>query len=97
MWVCSPRSDQRPRSDCRPLQCLEESSCEFHDKLTVPAQDQLVEEFYRGLIRCQLAQNEAAAAMHTFRRCRDILSVVLGIAPAPATRALIAKIAAAGV
>jgi DNA-binding SARP family transcriptional activator len=60
------------------------------------AQDPLDEAFYRGLIRCQLARNEAAAAVHTFRRCRDILSVVLGVAPAPATRALIAKVPGAG-
>jgi len=59
------------------------------------AQDQLAEEFYRGLIRCQLARNEPAAALHTFRRCREILSVVLGVSPAPATMALITKIPAA--
>jgi len=60
------------------------------------AQDQLAEDFYRGLIRCQIARNEPAAALHTFRRCRDILSVVLGVVPAPATRALMDKIAGAG-
>jgi len=60
------------------------------------AQDQLAEDFYRGLIRCQIARNEPAAALHTFRRCRDVLSVVLGVVPAPATRALVAKIAGAG-
>jgi len=59
------------------------------------AQDQLAEEFYRGLIRCQLARNESAAALHTFRRCREILSVVLGVSPAPATMALITKVPAA--
>ena len=58
------------------------------------AQDQLAEDFYRGLIRCHLARNEPAAALHTFRRCRDVLSVVLCVAPA--TRALIAKAAGAG-
>jgi LuxR family transcriptional regulator, maltose regulon positive regulatory protein len=56
------------------------------------AEDQLAEEFYRGLIRCQLAQNEPAAALHTFRSCREILSVVLGVSPAPATVALASKI-----
>jgi LuxR family transcriptional regulator, maltose regulon positive regulatory protein len=59
------------------------------------AQDQVVEAFYRGLIRCQLARNEPAAALHTFRRCREILSVVLGVAPAQATRALVAKVTGA--
>lgn len=60
------------------------------------AQDQLAEEFYRGLIRCHMARNEPAAALHAFRRCRDILSVVLGVAPALATRALVAKVSGAG-
>jgi DNA-binding SARP family transcriptional activator len=60
------------------------------------AQDQLAEELYRGLIRCHLARNEPAAAMSVFRRCREILSVVLGIAPAAATRDLVSKVAAAG-
>lgn len=56
------------------------------------AEDQLAEELYRGLIRCQLAQGEPAAALHTFRSCRQILSVVLGVSPAPATLALVSKI-----
>jgi LuxR family maltose regulon positive regulatory protein len=56
------------------------------------AEDQLAEELYRGLIRCQLAQGEPAAALHTFRSCREILSVVLGVSPAPATLALVSKI-----
>lgn len=60
------------------------------------AQDPLAEECYRGLIRCHLARHEPAAAMHVFRRCREILSVVLGIAPAAATRDLVAKLAADG-
>jgi LuxR family transcriptional regulator, maltose regulon positive regulatory protein len=56
------------------------------------AQDQLAEEFYRGLIRCHLARSEPAAALLVFRRCRDILSVVLGIAPSASTRELVAKL-----
>jgi len=34
--------------------------------------------------------------MSVFRRCREILSVVLGIAPAAATRDLLSKVAATG-
>jgi LuxR family maltose regulon positive regulatory protein len=56
------------------------------------AQDALAEELYRGLIRCHLARNEPAAALHAFRRCRETLSVVLGIGPAPATLALMSKV-----
>jgi len=60
------------------------------------SEDQLAEELYRGVIRCQLAQNEPGAALQTFRRCREILSVVLGVAPAPATLALVSRIHGAG-
>jgi LuxR family maltose regulon positive regulatory protein len=60
------------------------------------AQDALAEDFYRGIIRCELSLNEPARALHAFRRCREILSVVLGVAPAPATRALVAKVPGAG-
>jgi len=57
------------------------------------AQDPLAEEFYRGLIRSHLARDEPAAALQVFRRCREILSIVLGIAPTAATRDLVAKVA----
>jgi DNA-binding SARP family transcriptional activator len=60
------------------------------------AQDALAEDFYRGIIRCELARNEPASALHAFRRCREILSVVLGVAPAPATRALVARVPGVG-
>lgn len=56
------------------------------------AQDNLVEDFYRGLMRCYIAMQEPAAAMHTFRRCREMFSIVLGITPAPATTALMENI-----
>ena len=60
------------------------------------AEDPLAEEFYRGLIRCCLGRNEPAAALHAFRRCREVLSVVLGVSPAPATMALVSKVGGAG-
>ena len=54
--------------------------------------DPLAEEFYRGVIRCCLNLNESAAALNTFRRCRELLSVVLGVAPSPATMALMTRL-----
>jgi DNA-binding SARP family transcriptional activator len=60
------------------------------------AEDPLAEELYRGLIRCYLGRNEPAAALHAFRRCREVLSVVLGVSPAPATMALVSKVRGAG-
>lgn len=52
------------------------------------AQDNLVEPFYRGLMRCHLARGEPAEALRAYRRCREILSIVLGLRPAPETDAL---------
>ncbi len=49
----------------------------------------LNEEFYRGMIRCKLALGEVAGAMEIYRRCRSVLSIVLGIVPSKATRLLL--------
>lgn len=50
--------------------------------------DNLREEMYRGLMQCQLKRGEPAEALNTFRRCRELLSVVLGIAPSAETERL---------
>lgn len=54
------------------------------------AQDPLAENLYQGAIRCHLALGRAAEALRVFRRCREQLSIVLGVAPSDATAALIA-------
>ncbi len=51
----------------------------------------LAEEIYQCLMRCHLEQDEPAQALETYRRCRQMLSVVLGIAPSPQTEALAAR------
>jgi len=56
------------------------------------AQDSLAENLYRGAIRCHLAAGRAADALRVFRRCRDQLSIVLGVAPSAATADLVASI-----
>ncbi|HTS53535.1 MAG TPA: bacterial transcriptional activator domain-containing protein, partial [Burkholderiales bacterium] len=50
--------------------------------------DDLAEEFYQGLMRCCSALGRPAEALSVYRRLRQILSVVLGIAPAPESEAL---------
>ena len=55
-------------------------------------QDNLVDPFYRGLMRCHLALGEPAEAIRAYRRCREILSVVLGVEPSEETRELRATI-----
>jgi DNA-binding SARP family transcriptional activator len=46
------------------------------------------EEIYQCLMRCHLEQDEPSQALETYRRCRQMLSVVLGIAPSPQTEKL---------
>jgi len=47
--------------------------------------DNLAESFYRGLMRALAATGDHAEALNTFRRCRDLLSIVLGVKPAADT------------
>jgi DNA-binding SARP family transcriptional activator len=50
--------------------------------------DDLVEPFYQGLMRCYRALGRHAEAMNAYRRLRQLLSVVLGIAPSEQTQSL---------
>jgi ATP/maltotriose-dependent transcriptional regulator MalT/DNA-binding SARP family transcriptional activator len=50
--------------------------------------DSLAEEFYRQLMRCQIQMDMKSEAMTTFRRCREMLSIVLGVQPGAEIRAL---------
>ena len=50
--------------------------------------DNLAEEIHRELMRCYLARRESADAVRVFRRCRELLSVVLGVTPSAATETL---------
>jgi DNA-binding SARP family transcriptional activator len=50
--------------------------------------DNLAEPLYRGLMRALAATGDQAEALNTFRRCRELLSVVLGLQPSAETQAL---------
>ena len=54
--------------------------------------DTLAEDLYRKLMRCHLAQGQPADAARVYRRCREMLSVQLGIAPSSETEALFKSI-----
>lgn len=56
------------------------------------ASDNLAEPFYRGLIRCHLARREPAEALVVYRRCRELLSVVLNLQPNAETQDLVRDI-----
>lgn len=53
----------------------------------------LAEELYRRVMACLAAQGRHAEALDAYRRCRQMLSVVLGIAPSRETEAVYAAIA----
>ena len=50
--------------------------------------DAAVEPFYQGLMRCYAKLDRRTEAIAAYRRLKQILSVTLGLAPAPATEKL---------
>lgn len=50
--------------------------------------DNLAEALYRRLMNCYIKLGEPAEALNSYRRCRDMLSIVLGIEPSPETEAI---------
>jgi DNA-binding SARP family transcriptional activator len=55
--------------------------------------DNLAESLYRGLMRALAARGDRAEAMNAFRRCRELLSIVLGVKPSAETDRLYQDIA----
>jgi DNA-binding SARP family transcriptional activator len=53
-------------------------------------QDNLAEELYQRLIAAHLARGEPAQALNAYRRCRELLSIVLGLRPSARTEAMVA-------
>jgi LuxR family transcriptional regulator, maltose regulon positive regulatory protein len=58
--------------------------------------DPLCEEFYQALMLSYLKQGKAAEAYGAYRRCRDALSITLGVKPSAKTEALRERIALQG-
>jgi DNA-binding SARP family transcriptional activator len=56
--------------------------------------DNLAESFYRGLMRSLASTGNQAEALNAFRRCRELLSIVLSVKPSPETDLLSREIAA---
>ncbi len=56
--------------------------------------DNLAESFYRGLMRALAAKGDQAEALNVFRRCRELLSIVLGVKPSAETDHLYREIVA---
>jgi DNA-binding SARP family transcriptional activator len=58
--------------------------------------DNLAESLYRGLMRALAATGDRAEAMNAFRRCRELLSIVLSVKPSAETEQLFRDIVARG-
>lgn len=56
--------------------------------------DDLAEQLYQNLIRCHQKLGQRSEALTVYRRCRFILSAVLGINPSPATESLYQRLRA---
>jgi len=50
--------------------------------------DALAESNYRGLMRCAHAENDIVTAVAAFRRCRETLSILVGLPPSAETVSL---------
>jgi DNA-binding SARP family transcriptional activator len=50
--------------------------------------DNLSEPLYRRLMICHREQGEPAEALNVYRRCRDMLSIVLGMKPSAETESV---------
>ena len=101
-WMLAARDRWRSKflRAVRVVGAAQETSADW-DKAEVVYQsgleaDPLCEEFYQSLIGCYLKQGKTAEAYGTYRRCRDTLSITLGVKPSAKTEALRGKIAMQG-
>src|SRR5204862_1745880 len=99
-WIAKPRDALRARF-VRTLMHLGEqleAKADWERAIDVYRRgleaDNLAESFYRGLMRALAATGDRAEALSAFRRCRDLLSIVLGIKPSAETDRLYREIAA---
>jgi len=77
--VIAEAGEHEARGDFAAARALYEAALE---------RDNLAEAVYRRLMVCQRELGDAAGAMLTYRRCRELLSIVLGRAPAAETEAV---------
>ena len=93
-WIAKPRDVLRARF-VRTLQRLGEKVEDSRDWKTAIdlyrrglETDNLAEPLYRGLMRALAAEGDHAEALNAFRRCRELLSIVLGVKPSGETERL---------
>jgi DNA-binding SARP family transcriptional activator len=99
-WIAQPRDALRARF-VRTLLRLGEQLERRGDQATAIdvyrrglEADNLAEPFYRGLMRALATTGAQADAINAFRRCRELLSIVLGVKPSAETEQLHQEIVA---
>ena len=100
-WIAKPRDALRARF-VRTLMRLGEqleAKADWEHAIDVYRRgleaDNLAESFYRGLMRALAGTGDQAEALNAFRRCRELLSIVLGVKPSAETDRLYREIAGA--
>ncbi|HWZ72698.1 MAG TPA: BTAD domain-containing putative transcriptional regulator [Casimicrobiaceae bacterium] len=100
LWIVKPRDALRARFVRTLMRVGEqlEARADWERAIDVYRRgleaDNLAESFYRGLMRALAATGDQAEALSAFRRCRELLSIVLGIKPSAETDRLYREIAA---
>lgn len=101
-WIAKPRDALRARFTRAVMRLGEqlEKSGDWSGAIDLYRRgleaDNLAEAFYRGLMRSLSTIGEQAEALNAYRRCRELLSIVLGVKPAGETERLHRQIAASG-
>ena len=99
-WIAKPRDALRARF-VRTLMRIGEQLERQAERITAIdtyrrglEADNLAEPLYRGLMRALAATGDQAEALNAFRRCRELLSIVLGVKPSAETERLHREITA---
>ncbi|MGE5104626.1 MAG: AfsR/SARP family transcriptional regulator, partial [Betaproteobacteria bacterium] len=101
-WIARPRDALRARFVRSLMRLGEELERRREWRLAVDVYrrgleaDNLSESFYRGLMRALAASGDPSEALVAFRRCRELLSIVLGVKPSSETERLYREIASGG-
>ncbi|MEO8385046.1 MAG: BTAD domain-containing putative transcriptional regulator [Betaproteobacteria bacterium] len=99
VWAAAPRERLAAKFAALVDRCAQqmESDGDYSAAITLYEralqQDNLIEAFYRGQMRCYKARGEVNEAKRVYRRCKELLSIVLGAKPTAETEALNARIA----
>jgi LuxR family transcriptional regulator, maltose regulon positive regulatory protein len=93
-WVLRARLELRDRfmhairdaaRECERARCWEDAVNLYRSGIEL---DSLNEDLYRGLMRCHQELGDHSEALQAYRRCRELLTCLLGIPPNAKTQAL---------